>query len=548
MRRKTIYSAILALSLVLTACGSSNNDSAENDKAKAADIISTEEEVSSQYEESSETAESSEAVSDSSDDTEESKASEKKPAHLELGFNGDATVTDVLLIPHEQIDISDKVGLFDEYGSIVPNSELKGIVGSPVEVYFDPQETGECKLVFVYDPEKLYGVRPDALAFVFYDLETRDEYVMYDDGVVNTDNCSVTIDISKPGDYMLVNKYQWPTYDGDPDDDGYEEGYDPKDRPINSKVWENNRNTGDILSLIDEDYIKSARTASGDYYFWVGTPQQLASAVYVVNCMEQGPDVTVELIDDIDLEGYEWAPMGWRDMGILHEFTGSVKGNGHTIKNMHISDGYYVGFIGICSEAYISDIHFENAYVGGLDAAILAGYPRDTTIVDCSVEGVVEGSDSGTLVAYDQNNDIQNCTADVILNAEKVDNYLSYTDIHDAEMEQKAEISETIWLDDEGRPCREPGLEGKYTGLGWRVKYNGKTILERNAQNETTYEWHMFDNVYTEYGEYEICLEALVTAPDGDSGYVPISNTVTFTVDENTEFIPYSSELIYEES
>lgn len=536
------YTAAFAALLALTACGNTNGGSSQKEKAKPAEMsVSV-----SEYSETKEISDQIDSDGEPNQTAESKTEGNKKAAHKEIGFNGADAVSDVLLIPYTDIDISRKVSFSDVYGLNVMHSGVVGLVGAPVDVRFDYEEVGDCKLVFVYDPEKLYGVRPDALMFMYSDDEGN-EYTELEDGVLNTENCSMSVEITRPGVYMLVNKYEWLNcWGANLSDNGMEPDYDPSQRPISSAKWEKNESTGDILDLKDDEYIKSCRQETGDYVFHVSTPEELASAVFVNNCAEPRPNITIELANDIDLDGYEWAPMGWYTAGVDFDFTGAVYGNGYTIKNMHISNGYHVGFIGFGTDAIVVDLHFENAYVGGRDVGILAGYPRNMMIYDCSVQGIVEGSDAGTLIGCDQSNDIQNCTADVTLNGEKTDNYLSYSDIETAKLMETVPASETIWLDDEDRPSREPGLEDNYRNLCWNISHNGKTVLKRAADNETSLEWHMFEDIFGDPGEYEVYLYAVVNSPDGLSGYAPVSNTVTFTVDENTEFIPYSNKQIYE--
>jgi hypothetical protein len=307
-----------------------------------------------------------------------------------------------------------------------------------------------------------------------------------------------------------------------------EEGYDPYSEPTSSSIWEKNECTGDILSLKDDGYIDSCRQENNDYIFPVSTPEQLASAVYVNNCAEPRSHITIELQNDIDLDGYEWASKGWGTAGIEYDFTGTVLGNGHTISNMNIKDGYHVGFLGFATDAVVSDLHFVNARIGGRDIGILAGYPGGCIFTNCSAQGACDGSDAGTLIGYDQNNKMKDCTADVIVNGESMEGYLSYTEIKTDIIIRDNPLTETIWLDDNDCPTREAGLENKYENLGWRITHNGEVVLERLAEGETTFDWHTF---FSDPGEYEVLLYAWLTSDTGEGGYAPISNTVTFTVE-----------------
>ena len=74
--------------------------------------------------------------------------------------------------------------------------------------------------------------------------------------------------------------------------------------------WIQNSHCGDIPLLTDPDYIRKSLKQG---CFSVSTPEELASFCYYVNTApsEKGSMLAMELTADIDLSGYEWAPMGW---------------------------------------------------------------------------------------------------------------------------------------------------------------------------------------------------------------------------------------------
>lgn len=507
--KKISYAALAAaVMMALTGCGpmsSGNSDSRQAEKTAAESRSSPED--------------SGKAQSDS----------KKNPAHAAIGSNGAKAVTDVLLIPREEIDISRDVSFEDLYGRHVLHSGVVGLVGSPVEVSFNPAKVEGGKLVFVYDPDQLKGVRPDALMFLWYD-EEEGFYRELEEGVLNTENLSMSIEIDKPGVYLLVNKYQWlNAWGAGFEDDGYEAGYDPSQAPISGDLWAEYETVGDIPELADEEYIRSCRQTDGSYLFQVSDPVQLASAVYFANCIGSGGEnpVTIELTDDIDLDGYEWASMGWYTAGIEYDFRGAVIGNGHTIKNMYIESrtNSYSGFIGYSTECSIFDLNFENAYVYGRNPGIAIGYARNSYLVGCSVQGVTEGSEAGSVVGIDQSCSLLECTADVIANGEDVGDYLSGSDLGAARVAAEHEPMETLWLNDKNQPTRESEMKGSYTSsLGWLVKRDGVQVLHRNAENETSLPWQDYD-VTSVPGHYEVALTAYV-----DGYYIPISNTVEYDV------------------
>lgn len=83
-----------------------------------------------------------------------------------------------------------------------------------------------------------------------------------------------------------------------------------------------------------------------------------------------------------------------------------------------------------------------------------------------------------------------------------------------------------LWLRPDRTVVRSQ-IENDWPGSNptWVVKYNGKTILERNAAGET--EFSYWDEPA---GMYEVYLIAVPSDPDPNSTYVTISNTIRFTV------------------
>lgn len=138
--------------------------------------------------------------------------------------------------------------------------------------------------------------------------------------------------------------------------------------------WIRITDSGDILSLADKKYIDKYAVGG---HFVAGTPQELASFVYYVNTqpLEQG-QVMLELSADIDLSGYEWAPMGWSGGGNSdHPFSFCVYGENHKITYMTIySDYSNAGFIGWGTVCGVFDLDIENAIVTGDDnVGVLTG-------------------------------------------------------------------------------------------------------------------------------------------------------------------------------
>ena len=275
--------------------------------------------------------------------------------------------------------------------------------------------------------------------------------------------------------------------------------------------WRESRNYGDIPLLANVDYLdKYASTG----YFPVSTPEQLASVCYYINT-HTADFVMIEITADIDLSGKQWAPMGW---GNDNPFNAIVIGNGHTISGLTInSDDADVGFIGWATYCGVSDLSFVNADInGGSSVGVVTGQSIGGAYRNVSASGKVTGSRAGSLLGYDANSTITDCTADVTVNGEKF-SFLSWNEKEKSEIVIENPVTITM---DEDHTVHRPEVEG-YRNLGWMVFLDGVQMLHRNAENEYSYRYFLNDP-----GTYEIYLTAYVKGQ-----YVPISNTVTYTID-----------------
>lgn len=277
--------------------------------------------------------------------------------------------------------------------------------------------------------------------------------------------------------------------------------------------WIMSGRCGDIPLLADADYIERSMETG----FLVSTPEELASFCYFVNTQDYY-FFAMQLLCDIDLSGYEWAPMGWYTGQKDHPFCCIVDGAGHTIKNMTIhSKEDSVGFIGWETGCYVADITFENASVTGDNmVGIVAGQAIGGVYENVTVSGTVKGFSAGAMLGWDASCRKKNCVTDVTVNGETFD-FLSYNDSEKSKIVIENPVTITI---DENHTVTRPKVEG-YHNLGWLVFYNGEQVLDRNAENEYSYTYFLKDR-----GTYEICLMAYVSGQ-----YVPISNTVSYTIE-----------------
>lgn len=281
--------------------------------------------------------------------------------------------------------------------------------------------------------------------------------------------------------------------------------------------WMDYCDCGDIPYLANAAYIEKSLE---DGIFQVSTPEELASFNYYVNAVsEDGSYQYMQLMNDIDLSGYEWAPMGWSggtDTGV--SFSGGIYGEGYTIRNLYIeNDEHSVGFIGWGVYCVASNLTIENAHIeGSNDVGILTGQAIQGWYENCHVSGEVYGNDAGSLHGYSSTNDIYECTADVTVNGEPFE-FLTWNEKERSEIVIENPL--TVVLNDDYSVSYTPGQD--YTNLGWQVKKDGRVVVERDAASDTKY-------CYEDQspGTYSICLTAFV-----EGQYVPVSNVVEYTIE-----------------
>ncbi len=126
-------------------------------------------------------------------------------------------------------------------------------------------------------------------------------------------------------------------------------------------------------------------------------------------------DMDIEIVNDIDLAGEDWMPIG----NCATPFTGSIEGNGYTISNMRISvttenytnyiskvkrpnNDINLGFFGKTDGAEILNLNFDSAYIF-IDSKILPlieTYAFDTVPGFEALEAVVGSIAVGTVAGY----------------------------------------------------------------------------------------------------------------------------------------------------
>ncbi len=313
---------------------------------------------------------------------------------------------------------------------------------------------------------------------------------------IDKEKDTLSVPYIKDAVYMIVDRY---IYDGG-------ERQITKQNPASSD-WAKLCYTGDILELVDLDYIEKSQG-----YFEVSTPEQLASVVYYVNTMDGY--ITIELMNDIDLSQYQWASMGWSCYPISHSFSGVILGNNHKLIGLHMEDNGLIGWEVGC---LVEDLIIQDAVINGNGStAILSGEAIGGSYINCKISGTVTGNGStGSMLGHAAHAYIEDCTADVIVNGEKF-NFLTYNE--KAISEIKVDNLIEITMSDDYTIHRPEVSE--YENLAWVIIYNGREVLSRNAENELSYQYYRQDT-----GDYECYLEAWV-----EGQYVPVSNVIKYTI------------------
>ena len=138
-----------------------------------------------------------------------------------------------------------------------------------------------------------------------------------------------------------------------------------------------------------------------------------------LQAMKDDLDGKYILMNDIDLSGYDWTPIGTFDFDtgdLSQAFTGEFNGNGYVVRNLTINKPTedVAGLFGAVNGGTIENVGLENINVaGGATAGALAGVAQGK-ITNCFVN---EASISGTycvggLVGEVGYSDITSCYAD----------------------------------------------------------------------------------------------------------------------------------------
>ncbi|MCL2739447.1 MAG: hypothetical protein FWE30_08395, partial [Bacteroidales bacterium] len=123
--------------------------------------------------------------------------------------------------------------------------------------------------------------------------------------------------------------------------------------------------------------------------FLISTPEQLAYLTKLVNAGSLDRRVYFEILNDIDLGGKEWTPIGTKQ----HPFIGIFHGRDNVISNLTIATPQdKQGLFGFVGFSFLGNLTLENVnirgrdFVGGLVGAISTSYIGHITLT-----GTIEG-------------------------------------------------------------------------------------------------------------------------------------------------------------
>lgn len=457
-------------------------------------------------------------------------------AYVRVGSKGARAVYEVYMYSPD-VPLAGKVTFTDLYGVHVLHTGVVGRVGAPVEVDYSTDDVKGGTLLFNVMKNEMNGVRSDALMFMWYD-EENDNYVELEkDTKVEDehDHLAVSVDIDRPGVYLLVNKYEWyNTWGAGYDDNGLEEGYEPEpvEDPFDQKKeenlsieekWRKNEYTGDIIDLADFRYMDSCLTEKGAE-FNVETPEQLAAACYYVNCCEEDvcKGITVNLTADIDLSGVAWATMGWWSSDNDNRFQGVFNGNGHTISNLKVETDGYAGFFGGTFGCAVKELNIVDADIkGSRNAAVLSPSDVRSYYSDIYVSGVTSSDESGTMLGDDAAATVFNCRHEVLADGSDLDGELSFSRYKTKLLTDRFGRPEKIYFDGD-YVVRPAGIEDKYHGMQWYFEIDGNLVYEgindERLSIKTILGKISYENTLPQ-GRYTVSLNAFV-----DGEYIQISN------------------------
>ena len=185
-----------------------------------------------------------------------------------------------------------------------------------------------------------------------------------------------------------------------------------------TSVWNGNRRL----------WTRGEGTESNPYL--IESAEQLAFLSYIVNKGFVTTDLNFKLTTDIDLNGSEdlpWVPIGLGDRWFGDDgceriidpsftpvyFCGHFDGDGHSIFNLYVDSGTYVGLFGLVSgqRSLIENLNIENGYVNGANSGGIIGKCTSyVEISNCLNNAEIVGTEAAGGIIGQGGNVIRNCS------------------------------------------------------------------------------------------------------------------------------------------
>jgi len=167
----------------------------------------------------------------------------------------------------------------------------------------------------------------------------------------------------------------------------------------------------------------------------LSTANEFAAFAHSVNEGESYYGVTVILLDDVNLDGRDWMPIGSAN----NRFEGNFDGNGRTIYNLQV--GYEgennQGLFGATALGEIKNFTVRHANITGrLNIGVIAGNPGTATFSDITVSGKVKVngfSYVGGVFGKDLQANVSNITVDVLAG--------SYVKANSIEVDERGDVT-----------------------------------------------------------------------------------------------------------
>ena len=182
---------------------------------------------------------------------------------------------------------------------------------------------------------------------------------------------------------------------------------------------------------------------------YIYTADAFADFATSVNAGKNYSGYTVYLMNDIDLGGVEWTPIGQSGA----PFAGTFDGQDNTVSDLTVaSEGDYVGLFGLVQDAgapaEIRNLTVNNATVSGRAmVGVIAGSAYTADVTDCAVTGVVNvtgnykvggitgeayGTISGCSIAAAEGSFVEGVCAENDYEGDNVGGIIGYTGEHGA--------------------------------------------------------------------------------------------------------------------